>query len=133
MAPTTFAPECANLPALLAPVAIESEGEVFANNEHEFINLIEKVEPSSNERRPIVKVLVFSECDRALEKMYHIIHRDMGSHLASCCKSSRCVCARIYTLEDFSIRECISLYYTHLHQSSCHKTEIWVSAEGGAL
>ena len=121
-------------PALLAPVAIESEGEVFNNNEYEFINQVDTnlaVVPNKNDRLPIVKVVVFSDCDRALEKMYHLIHRDMGSHLASCHKSNRCVCARIYTMQDFSIKECIALYYTHLHRSSCHKTEIWVSSEGG--
>lgn len=123
-------------PAEPAPVAIESEGEVFANNEHEFIKQEDKhlaVVPDRNDRRPIVKVVVFSDCDRALEKMYHLIHRDMGSHLASCHKNSRCVCAGIYTLEDFNIKECIALYYTHLYRSSCHKTEIWVSSEGGEV
>ena len=123
-------------PAELAPVAIESEGEVFANNEHEFINQIENhsaVVPRRNDKLPIVKVAIFSECEQALENMYHIIHRDMGSHLVSCRKGRKCVCACIYTLEDFSTKECISLYYTHLHRSSCHKTEIWVSSEGGEV
>ena len=121
-------------PALLAPVAIESEGEVFGNNEHKFINQEDKhlaVVPDRNDRRPIVKVVVFSNCDRALEKMYHLIHRDMGSHLASCHKNSSCVCARIYAMQGFSVKECMAEYYAHLFRSSCHKTEIWVSSEGG--
>lgn len=123
-------------PALLAPVAIESEGEVFANNEHEFINLEENylaIVKSRNEKRPIVKVMVFSECDRALEKIYHIIHQDMGSHLVCCRKGNGCVCARIYTMHDFTAKECMAEYYAHLYRSSCHKTEIWVSSEGGML
>ena len=123
-------------PAELAPVAIESEGEVFANNEHEFINQEDKhlaVVPDRNDRRPIVKVIVFSNCDRALEKMYHLIHQDMGSHLASCHKNCMCVCARIYAMQGFSVNECMAEYYAHLFRSSCHKTEIWVSSEGGMV
>jgi hypothetical protein len=123
-----------HLPALLAPIAIESEGEVFANNEHKFMNQEDKhlaVVPDRNDRRPIVKVVVFSNCDCALEKMYHLIHRDMGSHLASCHKNSSCVCARIYAMQGLSVKECMAEYYAHLFRSSCHKTEIWVSSEGG--
>ena len=121
-------------PAELAPIAIESEGEVFDNNEHEFINQKENhsmVETRMNDARPIVKVMVFSDCEHALDKIERIINRDMGSHLVFCRKGNGCVCAQIYAMQDFSVKECMCLYYTHLRMSICHRTEIWVSTEGG--
>ena len=121
-------------PVELVPIVIENEGEVFGENEHESINLVTNhstAEMRQKETRPIVKVMVFCECDHALDKMYQIIHRDMGSHLASCHKNSSCVCARIYAMQGFSVKECMAEYYAHLFRSSCHKTEIWVSSEGG--
>lgn len=119
--------------AMLPPIARKSDGYVFGD-EYELYNDNASPKPGQDlEKRPIVKVLVLSDCERALEKVYDIICRDMRTHLLCCKKGTGCVCAHIYAMKDFSAMDSMVFYYAHLYRCTCPKTQIWVSEEGGMV
>lgn len=123
-----------HLPASMETIATERYENVFDENEHELTtNYLEPKPGQDLEKRPIVKVLVLSDCERALEKVYDIICRDMRTHILCCKKGTGCVCAHIYAMKDFTAMDSMVFYYAHLYRCTCPKTQIWVSEEGGMV
>ena len=112
-----------HLPAELAPVAIESEGEVF-DNEYEYLN---------HECMDVVCVYVIARHCATLQRAHHIIQRDMHSHLKYIQLAPEMVYAEIYALTGFSLSETLSMYHYHLQRALGAHMQVWVSTKGGQL
>ena len=111
-----------HLPAQLAPIAIESEGEVFANNEHEYL---------THEYMDVVCVYVIARHCATLQRAHRIIQRDMHSHLKYIQSAPEMVYAEIYALKGFSLSETLSMYHYHLQRALGTHVQVWVSTKGG--
>lgn len=110
-------------PAQLAPVAIESEGEVF-DNEYEYLN---------HKCMDVVCVYVIARHCATLQRAHHIIQRDMHSHLKYIQLAPEMVYAEIYALTGFSLSETLSMYHYHLQRALGAHVQVWVSTKGGKL
>ena len=108
-------------PAQLAPVAIESEGEVFGN-EYEYL---------TQEYMDVVCVYVIARHCATLQRAHHIIQRDMHSHLKYILLAPEMVYAEIYALKGFSLSETLSMYHYHLQRALGAHVQVWVSTKGG--
>lgn len=117
-----MAKQISQSPALLAPVAIESEGEVFNNNEYEWNNPI---------YMDLVCVYVIAEHPAALERAHRIILRDMQSHLKHIHLAPDLVYAEIYALKGFTLSESLCMYHYHLQCTLGAHMQVWVSTKGG--
>ena len=110
-------------PALLVPITIESEGEVF-DNEYEYL---------THECMDVVCVYVIARHCATLQRAHHIIQRDMHSHLKYIQLAPEMVYAEIYALKGFSISETLSMYHYHLQRALGAHVQVWVSTKGGQL
>ena len=102
-------------PVQLAPIAIQSEGNVEYNS-------------------TVIKFLVFSNNPTLLEKAERIFHQDMESQLIHCYRAHGVVIAHLLPLNLFTPSECLSFYHYHLHRSLQGKVRIFITTdswEGG--
>ena len=111
-------------PVQLVPIAIKSEGEVFDNNEYEYL---------THECMDVVCVYVIARHCATLQRAHHIIQRDMHSHLKYIQSAPEMVYAEIYALKGFSLSETLCMYHYHLQRALGAHVQVWVSTKGGKL